>query len=252
MENNTAGQNDEQVKAKKGKTPFNELTKKDKILRIVAFCLAGAVFASCLAAGIYFLIVGDPDNRIMPSLGVAFLAVAPLLIELIFRIRLSSFMLIFLYIFMFFAGFLGCSMNWYNIYGVYDNVMHGTFGYVGAAIGLFLMVKTKNYKGLNVAGAAFFIFAFSMACGAIWEIIEFTADNLMGANGQGWQIVNGIFVDGPMKGQSAGIVRDVSDTMSDVIMNFIGAIVFCIHFLLHRFTKKDLLLGTAIENFASN
>lgn len=236
---------------KKGKTPYKDLSKKDKALRIVTFCLAAVVLVCCLSAAFYFLIVGDPDNRITPSFGVAFLAVCPFIIELIFRCRLSSFMLIFVYVFMFFAGFLGCSLNWYNIFGFYDVLIHGIFGYVGAAIGLFVVVKTKNYGGLNVFGAVLTVFIFSLACGAVWEIIEFIADNFMGAHGQGWPI-NGVYVGGPNEGTIVEGFIDVRDTMEDIIMNTVGAAVFAVHLLVHRLTKKDLLLGTAIQNFASN
>lgn len=247
MESNDAVRDQAENQKKKGKTPFAQLSSKDKILRIITLCLSAAVFLACVVAGIYFMIAGDPDNRILPSFGVALLAVLPYAIELVFRTRLSSFMLLFVYIFMFFAGFLGCSMNWYNIYAPYDKIIHGIFGYVGCAIGLFAIVKTKNYGGLNVFGLILFVFAFSMACGAIWEIIEFTADNLMGAHGQGFPMT-GITESGEIV---TGVI-DVSDTMTDIIMNFIGAVVFSVHLLLHRLTKKDLFLGTAIENFASN
>lgn len=78
-------------------------------------------------------------------------------------------------------------------------------------------------------------------------------DTLFGNDGQGWPltIISG-FID---KGgthipiDSGTVVRTINDTMEDIIMNTIGALVFSVHLMVHRLTKKNLLLGSAIDNF---
>ena len=161
--------------------------------------------------------------------------------------------MIFVYVFAFFSGVLGCCVDLYNKVAWYDLLIHGVFGYVGAAAALWLLVVTKNYRGLNTFGAVFLVFAVSLMLGTVWEIFEFTMDTLFGNDGQGWPltIISG-FID---KGgthipiDSGTVVRTINDTMEDIIMNTIGALVFSVHLMVHRLTKKNLLLGSAIDNF---
>ena len=84
-----------------------------------------------------------------------------------------------------------------------------------------------------------------MTCEAVWEVFEFFNDNVLGGSAQGPLITGGLLPDG-----TSVDYRYVNDTMWDIVMNIIGASVFSLHFLLHRLTKKDLLLGTAIKDFS--
>lgn len=258
MQENEIDPTEEKLSGKpKKRVPFGELEKRDKALRIVAVCFTGLVLLCGIASAIYYPVFA-PDyptpNRLGVSLGMIALGVAPYILELIIRNRLSSFLLIFVYVFVFFSGVLGCCVDLYNKVSWYDILIHGVFGYVGAAAALYLIVKTKNYSGQNTFGVVLGVFAISLMLGALWEIFEFTTDTIMGNDGQGWPItiISGFINKGAQQipVESGTVIRAITDTMEDMIMNTVGAAVFALHLLIHRLTKKDLLLGSAIENFA--
>lgn len=241
----------------KKRIPFKELEKSQKILRIVAICVTGLVTLCGIVSAIYYPVFAPnypTPNRFGVSLGMVALGCAPYLLELVLRNRLSSFLLVFVYTFVFFSGVLGCCVDLYNKLSWYDVLIHGIFGYVGAASALYLLVKTKNYKGLNMFGAVFLVFAVSLMLGALWEIFEFAMDTLFGNDGQGWPItvISGFIDKGTSQIpiESGTVIRAVTDTMEDVIMNTVGAFVFAMHLLIHRLSKKNLLIGSAIDNFA--
>ena len=114
MENN---ETDEKRAQKKKRIPFKELEKNEKILRIIAVCMTGIVFLSGIISAVYYPVFA-PDyptpNRLGVSLGMIALGVAPYILELIIRNRISSFLLIFVYVFAFFSGVLGCCVDLYN------------------------------------------------------------------------------------------------------------------------------------------
>ena len=245
VKNDTA----EKSRPPKKRVPFKDLPKADRILRAVALCLAVLFFLSCLGVGIYHAVSGDPENRLLQTFALCGVSVLPFLLELIMRSRLPSFLLIIIYVFMYFAGLMGVALNFYNRFEHYDTVIHGIFGYIAAAVGLFAIVRTKNYGSLNTFGAVLFTVCFALAVGALWEIWEYATDCLGIGNSQGWQIEGGIFTDGPLKGESAGVVRSLTDTMTDIIMNTIGACVFGLQLLISRLVKKDLLIGSMVRSF---
>ena len=73
-----------------------------------------------------------------------------------------------------------------------------------------------------------------MATAGIWEVIEFSADNIFGQTAQG----------APING-----VVPVDDSMFDIIVHFVGCLLFTLHYCLDRFTHKNLGLTSIIEDF---
>lgn len=222
---------------------FSDRSAGSKALRIVNLCLGLGLFVFSLCFMIYVLAVGDPDKRLLPCVGMVVVSIAPLALELIFRFKFSNFVLLFVYIYVFFAGILGCLFMWYektagNAYFGYDKIIHWLFGYVGSIAGLFIICKLGDYDRVRPATVVLFCFAVSMACGACWEIIEFTVDRLFAAEAQG--------IPGPSG------YPDVLDTMGDVIANFIGAIIFAAHYIIYRASKKNLLMGSFVSDFMNN
>lgn len=233
----------EKTKQKRKWTPFRELSKTDKVLRIVALCLEAAVFLCCLITAIYYMLTVDPNSRIGPALRMAAVALLPIIVELISRRRLSNVLMIVLFTFCFFAGYLGATLNFWHIFPAYDDIMHGLFGYIGCVIGLYLLCVSRNAEKMNGFGIWLCAFCISMTCEAVWEVFEFFNDNVLGGNAQG------PLIEGILNGETV-FYRWVNDTMSDIIMNMIGAAVFSLHYLLHRLTRKDLFIGTMIKDFS--
>ena len=63
---------------------------------------------------------------------------------------------------------------------------------------------------------AFFAFNFAITLGAVWEIYEYTADGILGLNMQKFALEDGTL----LMGREA-----LSDTMEDLIVDGIGALV---------------------------
>lgn len=102
--------------------------------------------------------------------------------------------------------FLGEVFDFYNRFWWWDMVMHAGsaigFGLIGFVL-VFMMFQGDRYAAPPFA-VAFFAFCFALAIGAIWEIFEFGMDQIFGLNMQ-----------------KSGLM----DTMADLIMDFIGALI---------------------------
>ncbi|WP_375570774.1 hypothetical protein ABWH93_20765 [Seohaeicola saemankumensis] len=102
--------------------------------------------------------------------------------------------------------FLGEVFDFYNRFWWWDMVMHAAsaigFGLIGFVL-VFMMFQGDRYAAPPIA-VAFFAFCFAIAIGAIWEIFEFGMDQVFGLNMQ-----------------KSGLM----DTMADLIMDFIGALI---------------------------
>ena len=102
--------------------------------------------------------------------------------------------------------FLGEVFDFYNRFWWWDMVMHAGsaigFGLIGFVL-VFMMFQGDRYAAPPFA-VAFFAFCFALAIGAFWEIFEFAMDQIFGLNMQ-----------------KSGLM----DTMADLIMDFIGALI---------------------------
>lgn len=230
----------EPKKEKRSFCPFKGLNKKEKVIKAVNYIFSGVMAVVCLAYFIYLLASGnDPNNRLLVSLGVAGLFVLPMLLEVVFRLRLSGFIFIFYNVYVFFAAFLGAVIYVYGMFEYYDKIIHLLFGYVGGIVGLLLLCKLGNYDHYSAVFVCVMCYFISMGLGASWEIFEFFGDNFLNQTSQGF----------PVQTATGEWVTTVTDTMLDIIANFIGAIIFIVHYIIHRNTKKNLLLGYIIKDF---
>lgn len=206
----------------------------NKGLRIFNYIFAAALFLFILVYMIIQLTKGDPENRFFSCISLMGVVIVPFILELIFRFRFSNFTLIFIYTYILFAGVIGSVLYVYKHLPGYDKVVHFIMGYCGAIAGLYIIIKLKDYDKMKVLSLILFFFAFSMAIGGVWEIGEFFGSLYLNQQAQG----------APIDG-----VIPVYDTMWDIVADCGGAILFCLHFLIHRLTNKNLGLGSVIKDF---
>ena len=136
-------------------------------------------------------------------------------------------------VFVYLSLFLGEVQGYYVRFWWWDIVLHIGSGFLLGVLG-FLLVYVLNEKedvdlNLKPKFIAFFAFLFAMGMGAIWEIFEFTMDQVFGMNMQ-----------------KSGLV----DTMWDLIVDGVGALV--IAFLGWGFlqtSKRDSFLERWIDSF---
>lgn len=117
-------------------------------------------------------------------------------------------------------------------------MLHTTSGFVLGIVGfMFVYLLNKNYD-TNVTLSPFFIalfaFCFAVMIGALWEIYEFGMDRIVGFNMQKFR--------GP--GQD-GLV----DTMFDLIVDSIGALIVSVLGYLSSKEKKQVSLSTFFSSW---
>ena len=208
------------------KIKFFELNKTDKALRVINIVFALGMAFSSFAMLAYYLIVGSDNSRIFPCIVMGLVFLAPFLIELIFRRRLSNAVLLIFNVFAFLSGFLGCVLNFYDKYIWFDIVIHVIFGYLSAFVGLFLILNLEKGKSKILTTLLFCLFAV-FALELVWELLEWGMSNIFNMHVQG-EIVPG--TNAPL----------VTDTMIDILCNFSGGIIFAIHYLIGKCTKCKL------------
>ena len=203
---------------------FSDLPRPSKAFRIVNLVITAAQFVACLAMAAHYLSIGDPDNRVFASFGMAAVTVVPVICELIFRRRLNSLIYFAFQFYCLLAGFIGSVLNVYYIVSWYDIFIHTLAGYIFSVAGIFIIARLENYSKLSKWTVLVFCFCFTMMCELVWELAEWTADLFFNQTAQGL----------PLPGQVAPLV---TDTMLDIFCNFIGGLVFAVQFIIGKCTK---------------
>ena len=157
----------------------------------------------------------------------------PLLLGQRFQVKIphefESLAVVFVYMSLFLGEVQGyCARFWW-----WDIVLHTGSGFLLGILG-FLLVYVLNEKedielDLHPKFIAFFAFIFAMGMGSVWEIFEFSMDQLFGMNMQ-----------------KSGLV----DTMWDLIVDGVGALIISIlgwGFLRTR--ERDSFLERWIDSF---
>jgi hypothetical protein len=186
-----------------------------------------------LALGIGFLLLQARYQAAIEAFIILCITFLPVLLGQRFQVKIPHEFESLAVIFVYMSLFLGEVQGYYARFWWWDLVLHAGSGFLLGILG-FLLVYVLNEKedvelDLHPKFIAFFAFIFAMGMGAIWEIFEFTMDQLFGMNMQ-----------------KSGIV----DTMWDLIVDGFGALVISIlgwGFLKTR--DRDSFLEKWIDSF---
>ena len=183
---------------------------------------------------------------------VLVLFMLPFFIQQNFGIELPSALEIIILLFIFAAEILGELECYFITFPYWDSMLHTTTGFLCAATGFALIdILNRNSRikfELSPIYVALAAFCFSMTVGVLWEFFEFGMDRLFHMDMQKDTVVNSITsvmldptnknipvtIDGitsiTVNGQELGFggYLDIGlyDTMADLFVNFIGAVVF--------------------------
>ena len=188
-----------------------------------------------------------------------FLFMLPSLFERRLHIDLPDTLEIIILLFIYAAEILGEIRAYYIEFPYWDTMLHTMNGFLCAAIGFALVDILNREERVTVRLSPFFMaivaFCFSMTIGVLWEFFEFAMDHLVLFDMQKDTIINTISTVNldPNHGTRAVIIRDIQDvilvlgdgtqqalglggyldvgiidTMKDLFVNFIGAVVFSI------------------------
>lgn len=223
--------------------------KEDKATFIVYLVLRILV----IFAMILSFLSGHYENVFVCVLSLV-LFLVPAFFEKNFGIQLPSALEIIILLFIFSAEILGEMGSYYIKYPFWDTMLHTINGFLCAAIG-FSMVDILNRSdrfkfSLSPIYLAVVAFCFSMTIGVLWEFFEFGCDMILKTDMQKDTVINCIssvdlnsshenkaviiknITDTAVNGKSLGIngYLDIGliDTMKDLLVNFIGAVVFSI------------------------
>lgn len=140
--------------------------------------------------------------------------------------------------FTFASLYLGEIQHFYSRIWWWDMMLHGSAGLLMGIIG-FLLVYLLNESRrielqLNSGFIALFAFFFAVTIGTFWEIFEFSMDQIFGFN---------------MQKQMFNDPSGLTDTMWDMIVNAIGAIVTSLMGWGYLVARKDFFIRSWIQKF---
>ena len=182
------------------------------------------------------------------------LLIIPSLVQVNLKIELPTALEIIILLFIFAAEILGEIQSYYIIFPGWDTLLHTLNGFLMAAIGFALVdILNRNERfsfKLSPVFVAIVAFCFSMTIGVIWEFFEFGMDQIFRFDMQKDTIVHTIssvmldpagrnhpevisnITDISINGESLGLggYLDIGliDTMKDLLVNFVGAVLFSI------------------------
>lgn len=163
----------------------------------------------------------------------------PLLLGRRFQVRIPHVFELLAIVFIYASLFLGEVHNYYVRYWWWDLVLHAGAGLLLGILG-FLLVYVLNEKedvnlDLNPGFMALFAFVFAIALGTIWEIFEFTMDQLFGLE---------------MQKHMLNDPSGLTDSMWDLIIDGIGAFIISVFgYVYLRTAESDSFLEVWIDDF---
>ena len=216
--------------------------RKVSPLRLGVFIYSGLAACFTLSYFLYIVISGsDPYNKFMTTMLVTVMFLLPMAAHLLFGNYVSDFVVTFYVGFLTVASLLGQVLRFNDLFPWYDKFCHFSFGYVGALAGLFIICKLADYKNTRPALVFIVTFCVSMMCAACWEIMEYFSSCFLGQTAQGEPVLT----------EDGDYIVDITDTMLDIVSNFGGAVLFLVHYALHKATKRSLLIGAVVKDFCS-
>lgn len=215
---------------------FKDLSKGDKIFRIINIVLCVLMSALCVVLSFYYGLVFNWNNRLGSAIGMSVTSLLPLFFELITRKRLSNAVFLVVNVYILFAGVIGSALNVYYLISWYDILIHCIMGYLVAMLGLFFLCKLKDQDKMKAITVALFCLFFSLGIELIWEIFERILDVFFNQTAQGPKI----------DGTNAPLV---TDTIQDLICNFSGAFLFFVHYIVDRYTKVNFGFKYILDDF---
>lgn len=247
---------DKEKKNKKGKRN----ARKELVAQVrehkVTFAVYAVLRLVVIAVMVLSFLGGRYENVFICVLTLA-LFLAPAFFQKNFGIELPSTLEIIIMLFIFAAEILGEIGTYYVKIPIWDTMLHTINGFLCAAIGFSLvdlLNRNNRFKfHLSPVYLSVVAFCFSMTIGVLWEMFEFSADMLFQTDMQKDFVINSISsvtLDKTMTNTPVIIdnISNVSingvsltewgiegyidiglmDTMKDLIVNFVGAVVFSI------------------------
>lgn len=234
-----------------------------------SFCVYVILRSLVLLVLIRQIIMQNYEN-IFVCLLTLLLLLVPSFIQLTFKIELPIFLEILILIFIYAAEILGEIDNYYFSIPYWDTILHTINGFVCAAVGFSMVSLLHKSEKVRFFVSPIFLaivsFTFSMTIGVLWEFFEFSMDQFFGMDTQKDTIITEIHstgveqqllpftiedahkitIDGQTISEIGYVDIGLIDTMEDLFVNFIGALLFSV---FSYFYARNTDNFTFIQNF---
>jgi len=186
-----------------------------------------------------------------------------------FNFELPSRLEIVILVFIFCAEILGELQCYFIRYPHWDTLLHTTTGFIAAAFGYSLFDMLNRSERFSIRVAPIYLslvaFCFSMTAGVVWEFFEFSVDRLFHKDMQKDTVITEFYsvtldetnsnvpvgvtgitevtVNGEELGLGGYLDVGLYDTMEDMFVNFVGALVFSLwsYFAAMNRHKKSVI-----------
>ncbi len=187
------------------------MDRNERAVRVLFLLLFLIISGICIA-----VLLSDRSDRWVyfnQGMTTAIALIAPFLFEIGKRLHVPPVTKTVMMLFIFIGMFLGSVNEWYYRFWWWDAMLH-FFSAPAIGIAAYSIVqaarnRAPENRGLSHGVSLLLSFCFIMTIGTIWEIVEYTLDSVLGMNMQR-------NLDG------GGLL----DTMTDILLNTLGSIVF--------------------------
>ncbi len=251
---------------------YKEHIKKNKgvfaVYILLRALVIGAMVLSCVR--------GNYENLFYCSMALI-LFLIPAFFEKNFGIDIPNILEAIILLFIFGTVILGEMGSYYTKFPMWDTILHTLNGFLCAAVGFGLVDILNRHEKVKFRLSPLFLalvaFCFSMTIGVLWEFFEFGMDVFFCKDMQKDMVIEriastylsgstktpavidnikAVSVNGAELGTNGYLDIGLFDTMKDLIVNFIGAVVFSIIGFFYVKTRgKSSFAGHFIPKVAS-
>lgn len=214
--------------------------------------------------------LGNYHNMLLGILTILLFGI-PDFVEKKFRVTIPLGLKTVILLFIFAAEILGEINAFYVKIPLWDTMLHTTNGFLMAAIGFALIDLFNRSERFTFRMSPFFVafvaFCFSMTVGVIWEFFEFSMDSFFGLDMQkDWIVdtihsvklnpdglnepvtvtVNSLVVNGEEWNLGGYLDIGIVDTMKDLLVNFVGAVVFSVIGIIYLKNRGEGKLASTL------
>lgn len=240
------------MKKRKGSLILNSLTTQIKANKKV-FAVWASLRLLVIAAMVLSILRNDYESAFICIVTLV-LFLVPAFIQKGLNIEFPSALQIVILLHIFAAEILGELSSYYIHFRHWDTILHTIWGFLCAALGYSLvdiLNQDNNFHfNLSPLYLAIASFCFSMTIGVFWEFFEFAADRLLLLDMQKDTVIplistvmldesrsnipiiidgiNAVSINGQELGLGGYLDIGLYDTMEDLLVNMIGALVFSV------------------------
>lgn len=173
-------------------------------------------------------ICGKYNSNILVCLSLYLIIFLPRIVRK-FSSKVNDLIELIFLLFILFAQLLGSILHFYGIIYWYDSFMHYISGILTSFLAVIILILFNKYDDNDKAFNVIFILSITLMVASLWEIFEFTTDNLLDGDAQ------------------RVVATGVTDTMKDIICALLGSILFSFCYLYECLKNKTLLIKEFIK-----